>query len=80
LVTVGDDAAAGADADVGVAAEALAAFNRFEEKALGLGGGEAEEGRDWGFKVRGEGAVERNERVGASEAQEFRANGKRRAH
>ena len=37
LVAVGDDAAAGANADVGVAAEVLAAFDRFEQEALGLG-------------------------------------------
>ena len=60
LVAVGDDAAAGADADVGVTAEVLATFNGFEEKALRLGGGEAEKGGDGSFKVRGEGAVERD--------------------
>ena len=60
---VRDDAAAGADADVGVAAEVFAAFDGFEEETLGLGCGEAEEGGDGGFEVGGEGAVERDEGV-----------------
>ena len=69
LVAVGDEAAAGSDADVGVAAEVLAAFDGFEEKALGLGSGQAKEGGDRSFKVRSEGAVERDEGVGTSEAE-----------
>ena len=81
LVAVGDDAAAGADADVGVAAEVLAAFDGFEEEALGLRRQrEAEEGGDGRFEVGSEGAVERDEGVGAREAEEVGAFGQRRAH
>jgi hypothetical protein len=90
LIAVGDDAAAGADANVGVAAEVLATLDGFEEEAFGglillssahaLWGGEAEEGGDGGFEVGGEGAVERDEGVGAAEAQELGALGLRRPH
>jgi hypothetical protein len=77
---VGDDAAAGTDADVGVAAEMLAAFDGFEEETLRLGSGNAEEGGDGGFEVGGEGAVERDEGVGTGEAQELGAFGMGRPH
>ena len=74
-IAVRDNAAAGADADVGVAAEMLAAFDGFEEETLGLGSGDAEKGGDGGFEVGGEGAVERDEGMGAGEAQELGAFG-----
>ena len=77
---MGDDAAAGADADVGVAAEVLAAFDGFEEETLGLGSGDAEKGGDGGFEVGSEGAVERDEGVGAGEAEELGAFGMGRPH
>ncbi len=80
LVAVGDDAAAGADADVGVAAEVLAAFDGFEEEALGFGRGETEEGGDGRFEVGGERAVERDERVRARKAEEVGAVGQRGTH
>jgi hypothetical protein len=78
--TVGDDAAARTDANVGVAAEVLAAFDGFEEEALRLCSGDAEEGGDGGFEVGGEGAVERDEGVGTGEAQELGAFGMGRPH
>jgi hypothetical protein len=72
---MGDDAAAGTDTDVGVAAEVFTAFDGLKEEAFGLGGGEAKEGGDGSFKVGGQCAIERDEGMGAGQAQELGASG-----
>jgi hypothetical protein len=51
FASAGDDALEGREADEGVAAHLLAAFDRFEQKALALRPGGAEEGGDRGFEV-----------------------------
>ena len=56
----GDDFLVGADADEGVAADAFAAFDRFEHEAFGFAFGEAEEGGDGGFEIGGQAAVDRD--------------------
>ena len=67
----------GLDADEGVAADVLAAFDGFEEEGLGFGepsgAGDAEEGGDGGLEVGGEGAVDGHEGVRAGEARGSRA-------
>jgi len=75
FAAVRDDAAAGANSDVGVAAKMFAAFDGFEEKALGFSGCEAEEGRNRRFEIGGKRAIERHERMRASEAKKLGAGG-----
>jgi len=72
-------AAAGTDADVGVAAEMLAAStdSRRNTRARQRRRGGR---RRPGFEVGGEGAVERDEGVGTGEAQELGAFGMDRPH
>ena len=60
-----DHALVGADADEGVAADVLAAFDGFEEEGFGFSGGDAEESGDGGFEVGGDDAVDGDERVRA---------------
>jgi hypothetical protein len=72
---VRDDAPARANSNVGVPPEAFASFDRFEEEALGLGGGEAQKGRNWRFEVGGKRSIKRDERVRACQAKELGASG-----
>ncbi len=60
LAGAGADDAVGLGADEGVAGEALAAFDRFEEEAVGARG-DLEVGGDGGFEVGGDFAVDRDE-------------------
>jgi len=60
----GDHLLVGLDADEGVPADALAAFDGLEQEGFGLLGGDAEEGGDRGLKVCRDGAVDGHQRVG----------------
>ena len=75
LAPPGDDALEGREADKGIAAHLLAAFDRFQEEALALAPGRAQEGRDRGFEVGHERAVDRDERVRPGKSQELLAAG-----
>ena len=66
-----DDLLVRLDADEGIAADVLAALDRFEQKRLGLVGGDAQEGRDGRLEVRRDGAVDGDERVLVREAPEL---------
>jgi hypothetical protein len=79
-VATGGDFLVGLDANEGIAADVLAAFYGFEEEGLGLRLsvallGDAEEGGDRGFEVGGDGAVDRDEGVGAGEFAEVGGGG-----
>ena len=71
-----DELAIGLDADEGVAAEVFASFDGFEDEAFGLVCGKAQESGDGSLEIGREGAVERDQCMGACEAQEFRAGRK----
>ena len=68
LATAGDDALVGLNADEGVAANLLAAFNRFQQKTLALWPGSAQEGRDRGLEVSSQAAADGDESVIFSES------------
>ena len=70
LAAARDDALEGREADEGVAADLLAAFDRLQQEALALRPGRAQEGRDRGFEVGGQGAADGDEGVGAGQLQE----------
>jgi hypothetical protein len=63
----GSHGAEGPDADEGIAADGLAAFDGFQQEGLGLVGGDAQEGGDGGFEVGRHGAGDGNQGVGARE-------------
>ena len=63
------------EADEGVAAHLLAALDRFQEKALALAPGGAQEGRNRGFEVGHERAANGDERVRPGQSQELLARG-----
>ena len=66
-----DDALIGLDADEGVASDALAALDGFEQKGLGFAGGETQEGTDGGFEVGDDAAGDGNQGVSAGEVLEL---------
>ncbi len=53
LRAAGDHLLVGLDADEGVAADVLAAFDGFEQEGFGLCGGDAKESGDGGLEVGG---------------------------
>ena len=65
----------GREADEGVTAHLLAALDRFQEKALALRPGRAQEGRNRGFQVGHERAANGDERVRPGQSQELLARG-----
>ena len=67
----GDDLLVRLDADEGIAAHVLAALDGLEQEGFGLVVGDAEEGRDGGFQVGGDGAVDGHQGVFAAEAKEL---------
>ena len=75
LASSGDDSFERREADEGVTAHLLAAFNRFEQKALALCPRRAEKGRDRRFQVGQEGAANGHEGVRPGEVQKLLAAG-----
>ena len=76
LLSARDHLLIGLDADEGIAADVLAAFDRFEQEGFGLLGGDAEEGGDGRLEVGGDGSVDRDQRVLAAELEEVGGGGK----
>ena len=69
------DALEGREANEGVAAHLLAALDGFQEKALALAPGGAQEGRNRGFEVGHERAANGDERMRPGQSQELLARG-----
>ena len=63
VASASGDALVGRDADKGVAADVLAAFDGLEQKGFGGVVGDAKEGRDGGFEVGRDGAEDGDEGV-----------------
>ena len=72
----GDDLLVRLDADESVPANMLAALDGFQQEGLGLLGGDAQEGGDRRLQVRGDGAVDGDERMLTGEAGEFAGGGR----
>ena len=76
LLSARDHLLVGLDADKGIAADVFSAFDGFEQEGFGFLGCDAEERGDRGLEVRGDGSVDRDQRVLPAQLQEVCGGGK----